>query len=248
MQEPSPIFTLPLFPLHHVLFPFIPLQLHVFEERYREMIDHCLETNRPFGVVLIQEGEEVGESATPHNVGCLARILGVQRLDDGRMYLVAAGEQRFRLLDYIEGDKPYLVGQVELLEEELASEDNESTLETKAASTRVLFLTYLTILAEKTNLELSEVDLPEDALQLSFCIAAIAEFSPLEKQKLLETTDATSRFELEAVLLQAQIEEWKRQAIEEHSENSENEQRYIIARSLDPEREQWKKYLDQSRN
>ncbi|HXL19893.1 MAG TPA: LON peptidase substrate-binding domain-containing protein, partial [Streptosporangiaceae bacterium] len=75
---------LPLFPLNVVLFPHMALPLHVFEPRYRKMIGDCLEEGHSFGVVAIREGRETGP-ATPYGVGTLAKIVRIDRLDDGRM-------------------------------------------------------------------------------------------------------------------------------------------------------------------
>ncbi len=247
MSELTPIYSLPLFPLHHVLFPYIPLQLHVFEERYRVMINHCIDTNRPFGVVLIREGEEVGAPATPYEVGCVARILGVQRLEDGRMYLIAAGEERFRLLDYMEAEEPYLVGKVEALEDVPREEQPEFVLKI-ASAIKDVFVTYLARFAERTNREFPDVDLPEDPSQLSFCIAAIAQFPPDQKQKLLETTDVVKRLNWESAWLKEQIELWDQEDQQEGRSPAAEGHRFIIARSIDPEQDLWKKYLDESKN
>src|SRR5258708_7522720 len=116
--DPSPeIYSLPLFPLKLVLFPQLMLQLHIFEDRYKAMITTCIERNQPFGVVLIREAEEMGAPAVPHEVGCVARILAVKHLEEGRMNLLIAGEKRFRILEYGEADLPYLIGTVETLED-----------------------------------------------------------------------------------------------------------------------------------
>jgi Lon protease-like protein len=91
---------LPIFPLKNVvLFPGMVLPLHIFEMRYREMINRVSTNASPFGVVLIDEGQEVGASASPHTVGTAARIARVERLDDGRMNITAVGTQRFRILE-----------------------------------------------------------------------------------------------------------------------------------------------------
>ncbi len=105
---------LALFPLHTVLFPGAALPLHIFEPRYRQMIGECLETDAPFGVVLIRAGLEVGEPAVPHEVGTLAHIVQHERLEDGRMNLLATAGDRFRILELLT-DRPYLSGRVELL-------------------------------------------------------------------------------------------------------------------------------------
>ena len=82
---------LALFPLHTVLFPGMALPLHIFEPRYRQLVDHCLETNSAFGVVLIQSGREVGGPAIPHTIGTTARITAAERLPDGGLNIEAVG-------------------------------------------------------------------------------------------------------------------------------------------------------------
>ena len=86
------MFELPLFPLNTVLFPGMPLPLHIFEDRYKQMINNCLEEKEPFGVVLIRNGKEaLGPLAQPHSIGCTARIVEVQKLSDGRMNITSVG-------------------------------------------------------------------------------------------------------------------------------------------------------------
>src|SRR5215207_7429183 len=104
---------LPLFPLNTVLFPGMPLSLHIFEDRYKEMISRCLQDNTPFGVLLIKEGvEALGPLAQPHSIGCTAQITQVQPLDEGRMNLIAIGHERFKLLS-LDYALPYLMGDIE---------------------------------------------------------------------------------------------------------------------------------------
>ena len=103
---------LPLFPLHVVLFPDMPLPLHIFEPRYREMILRCREERSPFGIVLIQNGEESGEEAVPHRIGTTARIAQHEEMPDGRMNILVFGETRFHVTQ-TRHDKPYLCAQVE---------------------------------------------------------------------------------------------------------------------------------------
>ena len=107
---------LPLFPLNLVLFPGMPLPLHIFEERYKKMIGDCLDSRSPFGVVLIREGQEVGGGAIPFRMGTSARILQVERMEDGRMNLITQGERRFQVVEMTQ-QMPHLVGQVEFIEE-----------------------------------------------------------------------------------------------------------------------------------
>jgi Lon protease-like protein len=109
------IWTIPLFPLETVLFPYTALPLHIFEPRYREMIMHCLETDSPFGVVLIREGREVGDPEVQvHEVGTLARIGRLRRQPDGRLHLLAIGEERFQIVRVLRHEAPYLKAHVRL--------------------------------------------------------------------------------------------------------------------------------------
>src|SRR3990172_1239116 len=110
----APALELPLFPLNAVLFPGATLPLHIFEERYKQMIRHCLEEKTPFGVMLIRKGNEVGEPAEPFAVGTTAHIARAEHLQEGRMNLICLGGQRFRLLKTLRSE-PYLVGEVEAL-------------------------------------------------------------------------------------------------------------------------------------
>src|SRR5688500_15065586 len=88
---------MPLFPLNTVLFPYASVQLHVFEERYREMVKDCLAYDMPFGIVLIRSGSEVGGAAEPYLVGTAVRIIKVHTYDDGSMDVQVRGERRFRI-------------------------------------------------------------------------------------------------------------------------------------------------------
>ena len=87
-----------LFPLHTVLFPGGPLPLRIFETRYTDMVRRCMREQQPFGVVLIQEGEEAGEVATTATVGCTARIADFHTLQDGFLGISCVGVQKFRVL------------------------------------------------------------------------------------------------------------------------------------------------------
>ena len=104
--------VLPLFPLHTVLFPGAVLPLHIFEERYRQLVRE----GRDFGVVLIREGREVGSVPQVHEVGTVATLQEVEALPDGRYNIVARGLHRFRLLSTAE-PAPYLLGEAEVLED-----------------------------------------------------------------------------------------------------------------------------------
>jgi len=86
-----------LFPLHTVLFPGGPLPLRIFETRYTDMVRRCMREQQPFGVLLIQDGDEAGEVATTATVGCTARIADFHTLHDGLLGISCVGERRFRV-------------------------------------------------------------------------------------------------------------------------------------------------------
>ena len=87
-----------LFPLHTVLFPGGPLPLRIFETRYTDMVRRCMREQQPFGVVLIQEGDEAGPVATTATIGCSVRIADFYTLKDGLLGISCVGERKFRVL------------------------------------------------------------------------------------------------------------------------------------------------------
>ena len=99
---------LPLFPLDVVLFPEMLLPLHIFEERYKEMISGCLRSNSAFGILYAHDDRV-------ETIGCIAEISQVtKRYSDGRMDLIAVGRERFQV-NFFDSEKAYLRGSVELL-------------------------------------------------------------------------------------------------------------------------------------
>lgn len=248
-ETSSDIFQIALFPLHTVLFPHFPMQLHIFEERYKFMISDCLERSKPFGIVLIKEGDEVGAPSKPHEIGCTAQILAVQKYDDGRMDILVAGQQRFRLLEYGEAEPPYLIGTVETIQD---SGYDENQLIALANETSLLFQRYLTLLAESANLPLPDLKLPEDPAALAFCIAAIAQMPLDEKQELLAMTDARLRLVEEKKFLFAQIEELQARLIHQSIQNTSTEEsmqvKINIAEAVEIDDPYYIKYMRDNRN
>ena len=147
------IFELPLFPLNTVLFPGMYLPLHVFEDRYKQLVGACLAEDRPFGVVCIREGvAEQGPLPVPHAIGCTAEIVQMRSLSEGRMYLVTVGQERFRILS-LSDERPYLVGEVELLP---FAEDEGTTVTRAADSLYPLVIDYLEILSRLGDVEIDK--------------------------------------------------------------------------------------------
>jgi Lon protease-like protein len=193
---------LPLFPLNVVLFPRMPLPLHIFEERYQVMIKRCVEEGRPFGVLLIREGSEVGRSAVPQNVGTLARIHAIEPLTEGRLNILTVGTERFRLIDYVTDQEPYLVGFVETFHDEPTQREALSELVREVTG---LFHEYFHALVDHVGIEMPEYELPDDPEELSFVLAAVVQ-QPLEqRQEFLEMTDTAERLRQEKALLEQQM-------------------------------------------
>ena len=180
--------VLPLFPLNMVLFPGAPLPLHVFEERYRLMVQHCLDSDSLFGVALIKSGMEVGDPAVPYDVGTIARIAEVHTMDDGRMLLTNMGEQRYRVLEIVEL-RPYLRAFVATLEDEPPAELDPDLKE----RTRVLMTEHLRLLLGVRGGWVRNPKLPEDPVELSYFVCASLQAAPAEKQSLLENNSPTER-------------------------------------------------------
>jgi Lon protease-like protein len=189
------IVDLPLFPLDTVLFPGMALPLHIFEPRYKEMIGQCLETGQPFGVVLIRRGQESGAPLPqPYGVGCTAKIIQVDPLDDGNLNILVLGRDRFRILSLEREPHPYLTAQVERLTyTNLRPEEILSRTRRLAPWVR----RYAEILAEIDGVDFDPSTLPHAPLPLALTAAALLQISSWEKQPLLEEDSAAL---LEALL------------------------------------------------
>ncbi len=146
---------IPLFPLHTVLCPGIVLPLHIFEERYRALVRHCLDTGLPFGVVLIRDGRDVGAGAvaTLAGVGAFAEIRRAGRYPDGRFDLLAAATGRFAIESVDTMKAPYLVADVTPLDDEVGDESRAERL--SAAAIR-RFVRYLELMRARDG-ETTEV-------------------------------------------------------------------------------------------
>ncbi len=196
---------LPLFPLNTVLFPYASVQLHVFEDRYREMVRNCLEFDRPFGIVLIRAGSEVSKHVDPYMVGTAVRISQVHTYDDGRMDILVQGERRFRIRE-IDESQAYLIGKVEpVIEHAIEESDRAEELLTRAREDFEILIQRLFARQEFSV----QVVFPTDPVALSFTIANLLQMENLDKQRLLEATDTLERVEDLLPILETQILEAK---------------------------------------
>ncbi len=190
MRSKLEMYEIPLFPLNVVLFPGMPLPLHIFEDRYKEMVADCIREDRPFGVVLIEEGmAEGGETfARPVAVGCTAEIAQVQPLDQGRMLIMTVGGERFRVLK-LDFDKPYLVGTVEPAPLETEDEDWETY---GADALEPLVMDYMSKLVRVGAMEEEPDEIPDDHEGLIYLAATLLQIPADEKQALLSIDRASA--------------------------------------------------------
>jgi Lon protease-like protein len=196
---------LPLFPLGSVLFPGLVLPLHIFEPRYRQLVEDLLASPEPrlFGVIAIRRGRETGADGVSalYETGCTATVRQVERLPDGKFDLVAVGAQRFKLGELAD-PAPYLSGDVELLPDEVGDRA-EATL--AAHAVQRLFRTYLDLLAERGGVRVTVSELPDEPVLLSHLVAAAVVVDLPDKQRLLEEPDARRRLAAERILLAREI-------------------------------------------
>lgn len=195
---------LPLFPLNTVLFPRMPLPLHIFEPRYREMIARCMEERVGFGVLLIREGLEVGGSAETHTVGTVARIVNVEALDDGRMNIMTMGVVRFRLLQS-HNRHAYQSGDIEPWQDEMGD------LKALPKLTKLAHKAYIQYIAELAELmdeqgRLGQIVAPLDPQVLSYTIASNLQISNDDKQALLNVETVEERLVLELEMMEHEQE------------------------------------------
>ncbi len=192
---------LPLFPLNVVLFPGMVLPIRVFEPRYREMINRCIEENSPFGVVLIQEGREVGGPAIPHNIGTATRIMRVEREEDGQMNITTVGTQRFRILK-VNHNKSYLTGKV--AHYPVINGQTRVAVQ-MAQKVRPKVVEYVDLLAKASQTQLKLDRLPEDPMTLAFLVAIALQVNNQHKQQLLEMAGVPEILDRERYLLSWEV-------------------------------------------
>lgn len=174
---------IPIFPLGLVLFPEMQLPLHIFEEKYKEMIAFCLENQSNFGVVYF-DGEEMAE------FGCSAEINEIlERFPDGRLSILTQGKKRFYIEEII-STEPYFSALVTYYDDFAFSDDSETELARQEISDLLDEIIFLHGVGED-NISANELE-PEF---LSFIMASSDAFSPEEKQHFLELRDTRERLE-----------------------------------------------------
>lgn len=215
---------LPLFPLHTVTFPHLPLPLHVFEERYRAMMRDVMADSSPYAgrfvVSMITEGPEVGDGPMPPRmraVGTVVEVHSAEQLPDGRWALLAVGVARATLGD-VDRSGPYATVEVELLPERSGEPEAAGELLPRVQEALDEYLrTVKRFVANAASISteppesskvtdtldevLKPITLPEDPLAASYAVGGVLQIELTRKQQLLELPDATSRLRAELELL-----------------------------------------------
>lgn len=203
----------PLFPLPNVvLFPGMLLPLHIFEARYLQMVQECLDEDRPFGIQLCRSYDPITLVGEPLDVGTLAVIIDHDFLPDGKINVLVEGTERFRVITYDETSKPYLQGDT------ITLRDEETALSAPELFTKTfdLFQDAMRLSYKILGKCYESVEIPEDAQTLSFFIAEHLKGSLVLKQELLEMTSVEARLKAEhevftrmvkSLAVQAQIED-----------------------------------------
>jgi Lon protease-like protein len=170
---------LPLFPLNLVLFPGMNINIHIAQERYKTLINYCIDKRQPFGVSMIANNQaDTSHTAEPHIIGCTAQIVQIQPLGEGRMNISVVGKERYKI-DAIHHDiHPYLLGDVTLLSLNHDSDEQAPVL-------RNCYKAYNHLMV-RAQLRQPFVSLPNDPIMLAYQAASSLEISPKDKQTFLE--------------------------------------------------------------
>lgn len=204
----SNVRRLPLFPLNTVLFPNASLPLQIFEDRYKLMLRECMDSDSKFGVVLIREGPEVGGPAEPHQVGTVAHIVQVNRIDGGRFFVSAIGQERFRVVE-ITQRTPFVAADVELLDEENSEPASAELIEEATEA----FSAYAQYSIGASGGWVSRTRVPSDPAALSYHIAGSMQMDLSDKQSLLEQETASGRLRAEVDMLKRDSAALQRQMV-----------------------------------
>ncbi len=182
---------LPLFPLSMVLFPGTLLPLHIFEERYKEMMRYAVEHGGLYGLSF-RDNAAAGRETIPEvgSVGCLAKINAVMPLEEGRMNIISTGVIRFRVTGYSQM-VPFLIANIETFTDEIEHDEEMTRLFESMAKTGKELLEAAQQLDETNGVFNSE--LPEDPEAFSLIISSLLPLNNETKQKLLEITSTKTR-------------------------------------------------------
>jgi uncharacterized protein len=192
---------LPVFPLGTVLFPGMPMPLHIFEPRYRQiMMDHG-DDEMPFGVSLIKSARESGRDWVSHPVGTAASILERRQRADGRWDLVIEGQRRYRVVE-MNHSRAYDVATIEWLDDILGDPtEAEALLRIVSAQ----FQRYVNGVTRLTRRRFTGVDMIDDPVRASYDLTARLPLHTWERQRLLETETVVDRLSELSLIVEREL-------------------------------------------
>jgi len=210
MEKVRGVKQLPLFPLPVVLFPGVPLPLHIFEPRYRQMLDDIRITNNLFGLAYFDSSTAELDVPAVGQIGCVAEVTETQTFPDGRSNILTIGVVRYRIESYVENGDPYFVARVQFFEDD---EEDENALTEAAAEVAETFTRIAqavrTINDERAILpDISDTE-PQ---RLSFLVAAAMEVEVEVKQELLELRSTSERLQRLRRLLNQAVDGYEERA------------------------------------
>jgi Lon protease-like protein len=200
---------LPIFPLPLVLFPHVPLPLHIFEPRYRRMLADVRAANNLFGLSYFDPSAGIDSPPIGH-VGCATEVVEVQSLPDGRSNILTMGLVRYRVEEYVERGDPYLFARVRFFEDE---EEDAHLLAKQADEVAAVFRRIARAMRTISGDRSAPPELPEDQPErLSFLVAAVIEMDAPAKQELLELRSTSRRLRRLYNLLSQAVESYEGRA------------------------------------
>lgn len=191
MDKVSGITELPLFPLPVVLFPGMPMPLHIFEPRYQKLMSDIRSRDSLFGLSYF-DADTSGQDVPPAgHIGCVAEVTESQAMPDGRSNILTVGVVRYRIDGYVENGEPYLTARVEFFEDEDNDEDLLTEESRDVASMFMRVANAIRVLNDERG------NLPDitdtEPQKLSFLVAAAMEIEAETKQELLELRSTRER-------------------------------------------------------
>jgi Lon protease-like protein len=202
--------NLPLFPLPVVLFPGVPLPLHIFEPRYRQMLTDIQLSDNMFGLAYLDPSVSENEVPPAGHVGCVAEVTETQTFPDGRSTIMTLGVIRYRIESYVERGDPYLVAEVSYFEDD---EEDESRL---TATAREVAETFTRIAQAVRTINDERASLPDitdtEPQRLSFLVAAAMEIEADVKQELLELRSTSERLQRLRTMLNIAVKGYEERA------------------------------------
>ena len=201
---------LPLFPLPVVLFPGVPLPLHIFEPRYRQMLSDIRLAKNLFGLAYFDPTSAESDVPPAGHIGCVAEVTEVQTFPDGRSNILTLGVIRYRIESYVERGDPYLLAEVSYFE------DDEEDEEILTAPSREVAETFTRIAQAVRTINDERATLPDisdtEPQRLSFLVAAAMEIDADVKQELLELRSTSERLERLRAMLNVAVKGYEERA------------------------------------